>query len=539
MIYRVIVLIFTLLLYFPGIGSADHVGMEKARIVARNWLYHCVSAYGSWGGVQSPTILGEETLLHQNEVVGFNFLIYPKGNILVAARDDLPPVKLYSDTSTLSIHAENTQEIGIWIADEISQIGKAIDAFDTDSAAKADLSLQNPDVKAWTLFSNAARFDREYLRYAAGTESLSLGPLMTTTWTQEDPYNQQCPLDSKGCRTIVGCVATAASQIMKYWSHPKTGAGNISYVWNDGAASVTLGRVFSSSTYDWANMPNSLNSSNTAPQKDAVAKLCADVGVAFQMKYGCSNIGSAAPTSETPNVLKTYFRYMNTATWVTRSSYDSTSAWMKVFKNEVQNNRPSALRVNDLNSGGHAVVVDGYRDAPSETVHINMGWAGNYDGWYVPDSFITGTDKYTDTYYQGAAIGIQPDKTPEPVIKANGKDSSSVTESSTMPISINISLEAGDASGKPGDWWIVLSSPWGYYSWVYPTGWTPGIVMTGQSLLVDFSSLNILDGLLPVGDYTFYFGVEENPDGKLEPPFYYDFVTVHVVEEDTSLHPTK
>jgi len=83
------------------------------------------------------------------------------------------------------------------------------------------------------------------------TESLSLGPLISTTWAQGDPYNQQCPLDSNGCRTIVGCVATAASQIMKYWSHPKTGAGNISYLWYNGSTTVTLGREFSSSTYDW------------------------------------------------------------------------------------------------------------------------------------------------------------------------------------------------------------------------------------------------------------------------------------------------
>ncbi len=531
MFYRVIVLIFALLLYFPGIGSADHVGREKARIVAQNWLSHCISAYGSWGGIQSPAILGEETLMHENEVVGFNFLIDPKGNILVAARDDLPPVKLYSDTSTLSVHAENTQEIVTWIADEISQTGKAIDAHGADSAANMALLQQNPDVKAWTLFSNDTRFDREYLRYAAATESLSLGPLMTTTWAQGDPYNQQCPMDSNGCRTIVGCVATAASQIMKFWSHPKTGTGNISYLWNDGANPVTLSRVFSNSTYDWTNMSNSLDSTNTAAQKDAVAKLCADVGIAFQMEYGCN--GSSAATSDTPNVLKTYFRYKNTATWVNRSNYDSTSAWMQVFMNEVQNGRPSELRLRDPNSGGHAVVVDGYRDAPSEMVHINMGWGGSYDGWYVPDSFVTGSSNWTATTYQGAAIGIQPDKTPEPVIKANGKDSSSVTESSTSPISINLSLDAGDGSGKLDDWWIVVSTPWGYFSWVDPTGWTSGIVMTGQKPLTDISSLVIFNGQLPVGDYTFYFGVDENPDGRLDPPFYYDSVTVHVVDEDT------
>ncbi|MCX5883779.1 MAG: hypothetical protein NTU74_18885, partial [Deltaproteobacteria bacterium] len=175
----------------------------------------------------------------------------------------------------------------------------------------------------------------------------------------------------------------------------------------------------------------------------------------------------------------------------------------------------------------------GYRDAPSETVHINMGWGGSYDGWYVPDSFVTGSYNWTATTYQGAAIGLQPDKNPAPTIKANGIDATFVKESSTSPISINISLDAEEETGKMADWWIVLSSPWGYYSWVYPAGWTPGIITTGQIPLADISSLNIFDALLPVGDYTFYFGVDENPDGKLEPPFYYDSVTVHVVDEDT------
>ncbi|MCX5883002.1 MAG: C10 family peptidase, partial [Deltaproteobacteria bacterium] len=420
---------------------------------------------------------------------------------------------------------------------EISQIGKAIDAHGIDSDAMKVLLQQSPDVKAWALFSNATRFDREYLRYAAGTESLSLGPLMTTTWAQGDPQNQQCPLDSNGCRTIVGCVATAASQIMKFWSHPKTGAGNISYLWYNGSTTVTLGREFSSSTYDWANMPNSPDSSDTSTQKDAVSKLCADVGIAFQMDYGCKL--SSASTSDTPNVLKTYFRYKDTATWVSRSNYDNASAWMQVFKNEVQNGRPSALRVRDPNAGGHAIVVDGYRDAPSETVHINMGWGGSYDGWYVPDSFVTGSYNWTATTYQGAAIGIQPDKTPKPLIKANGKDIPSVTESSKLPISIDLSLDSGDKSGKLFDWWVILSSPWGYYSWVYPAGWTPGIIMTCQIPLADFSSLIVYNAQLPLGDYTFYFGVDENPNGKLDTPLYYHSVTVHVVNEDKSMNPNK
>ena len=84
------------------------------------------------------------------------------------------------------------------------------------------------------------------------------------------------------------------------------------------------------------------------------------------------------------------------------------SAWMQVFKAEVQAGRPSQLRIQDPRTGGHSVVVDGYRNSPSETVHINMGWSGSYDGWYTPDSFVTGSFNWTSTSYQGAAIGIQP-----------------------------------------------------------------------------------------------------------------------------------
>jgi len=179
------------------------------------------------------------------------------------------------------------------------------------------------------------------------------------------------------------------------------------------------------------------------------------------------------------------------------------------------------------------VVVDGYRDAPSEMLHINMGWGGSYDGWYVPDSFITGSSNWTATAYQGAAIGIQPDKTPEPVIKANGKDNSSVTASTNSPVSIDLSLEVGEELGKQDDWWVVMSSPSGYFSWIYPTGWVPGIITTGQIAMSDFSSYEIFDSLLSPGDYTFFFGVDENPDGNLDEPFFYDYVTVHVVDADT------
>ena len=405
MFTKVTLVVFAIVLALSGMGSAGEVSIEKARTVAQNFLQYTIQAYGPWAGTDSPSISNEEVVMYEDQVVGYNFLVDPKGHILVSSRDDLPPVKLYSDTSTLSIYAEETQEQVDWIAEETFDIGQAIDEhsmeLDTMDAS------QNPDVQAWALLGNSS-FGQEYESLAEEAEFLQYGPLLSTAWDQPDPYNRQCPLYFTGCRTLVGCVATAAAQIMKYWNYPATGTGSTSYSWWNGSYYQTLSRNFAASTYDWANMPNSISSSSSSTQINAVAKLSADVGIAFHMNYGCSaSGGSGANTSDAPMVFRTYFGYKSTVTWVDRSSYGSQSAWMQVFRTETANGRPSQLRLRDPARGGHSVVIDGYRSSP-EAIHLNMGWSGNYNGWYTPDSFTTGSFNWTQTYYQGAAIRIEP-----------------------------------------------------------------------------------------------------------------------------------
>ena len=71
----------------------------------------------------------------------------------------------------------------------------------------------------------------------AEPDSMSL-PL-TSRWGQGSPYNDQCPQLTPGAdeHTLVGCTATAISQVMNYWKWPKTGAGthtdetNYAYRW--------------------------------------------------------------------------------------------------------------------------------------------------------------------------------------------------------------------------------------------------------------------------------------------------------------------
>ena len=54
------------------------------------------------------------------------------------------------------------------------------------------------------------------------TKRNCVGPLLSTKWHQNSPFNAKCPNQSKA-----GCVAIAMAQIMKFHEHPKT------YNWNN------------------------------------------------------------------------------------------------------------------------------------------------------------------------------------------------------------------------------------------------------------------------------------------------------------------
>jgi hypothetical protein len=116
-----------------------------------------------------------------------------------------------------------------------------------------------------------------------------------------------------------------------------------------------------------------------------------------------------------------------------------------------------------------------------------------------------------------------------PDIKVNGQDGP-ITVSSSSTVLITIGLTAGIQTGTYADWWFVASTPFGLYSWVYPTGWTTGLVTALQFPLFGFSGLEMFNGILPVGDYVYYFGVDTTADNVLNSPLLYDWVEIHVIE---------
>ena len=112
---------------------------------------------------------------------------------------------------------------------------------------------------------------------------------------------------------------------------------------------------------------------------------------------------------------------------------------------------------------------------------------------------------------------------PSPVldIKANGSDGP-LTVSSSDQVSIVISLYPGDKAGQNADWWVgVIASfdpPLNWFTYVYPTGWQPGIKLCVQAPLGDLPSFEVLNMALPVGTYSFFLALD-NPDGMFAGPW--------------------
>ena len=238
----------------------------------------------------------------------------------------------------------------------------------------------------------------------------AVNPLVQTKWSQKPYYNDQCPYDnSANDRTVTGCVATAMAQIMKYWSYPEHGLGNHSYVPSSHPEYGTLYVDFSAVTYQWSNMPNSINSANSA-----VATLMYHCGVSVDMMYGISaapDYGSAAYIIDNggdracaETALKTYFGYKSSLHSVKKNDY-SDSQWVGVLKNELDNGRPM-LYGGFSSSGGHAFVCDGYNN--SNYFHFNWGWGGNYNDYFYINSLNPGSHTYSQN--QQALIGIEPNQ---------------------------------------------------------------------------------------------------------------------------------
>jgi len=106
-----------------------------------------------------------------------------------------------------------------------------------------------------------------------------------------------------------------------------------------------------------------------------------------------------------------------------------------------------------------------------------------------------------------------PGARPAPDIKANGQDGPIIVSSGT-PVSVAVTLDPGNWAGREADWWVAAYAPFSWYTYMYPSGWRPGIHACVQTPLFEIATpIEVLNRPLPKGQYIFYFAVDGNVDG--------------------------
>ncbi len=327
--------------------------------------------------------------------IGDMYLFTPvsgNGFVLVAADDCVRPVLAWSPTGTFPLD-NMPVHVRSWI-----------DGYQREVEAFAAIGFQSRKVAdEWDMYLNGRP-----------KTLTAVEPLVTTVWSQGNPFNTMCPYDeTDSAYSVVGCVATAMAQVMKYWNHPAVGWGSHgyfhgSYGW--------LSAQFDTTHYRWSMMPDTLTVLNSPEEISAVAELSYHAGVAVNMNYSPRSSGAYVssygyvdyPSAE--NALKTYFKY-NPMLYSVFKSEKTDHDWDSLMRREIDAARPVLYSGHD-SVGGHAFVLDGYDSLGM--FHVNWGWGGSYNGYYTIDSLspgaggIGGNATYTFNMNNCALIDVYP-----------------------------------------------------------------------------------------------------------------------------------
>ena len=379
---------------------ADKVPVKEAQKVATHfYLKHYTNHLQSTTGEDYTHVTATDIQFQSVEIIreAGHSIAYvfnrpgDNGYIAIAADDRAFPVLNYAFEGNFNPDAENLPEGLEWFWEGYSrQIVRAIEQ---------ELEPFDRTTRAWKTYSSS-EIKSQIKSQSPMTDSIA--------WGQGCYYNALCPADNNSSlcnRAPVGCVATAMGIVMKFHAYPKHGFGSETYNSNYGQLSANFGN----STYDWDNMPNSLDNHNVE-----VAKISYQAGVAVNMDYGPNGSGAIfghsyyTPTAET--ALKNHFGFPN-ANWHPKSNF-TTSNWANKLRENIDSLNPV------LYAGGvHAFVADGYQGSSNNYFHFNWGWGGMYNSYCYLDDIVpggtgTGGGQGNYTSNQQAIFDVAPPELP-------------------------------------------------------------------------------------------------------------------------------
>jgi hypothetical protein len=325
------------------------------------------------------------------------------GFVITSADDRVDPVIAFSPSGT-NLVQDASNPFWALISGDIAARERAAGVtasarLRTTKASITDNETPTSAQKRWaSLLEKAAAQKagtmlrgRKTTRLASSTVSdIRVDSFVQSAWNQDTHnglqngspcYNYYTP-NNYYC----GCVATAGAQLMRYWQWPTNSVTPLTKTCKVNGSNVN--KTMQGGIYNWASMPLVPADGVTEAQRQAIGKLTYDIGVAVQMNWGSG--GSSANTFALVPRLRNTFGYANAAAAVYQSGVYpySLAELKKVVIPNCDARSPMVMSISYVSGGftyGHAAIVDGYGFSGNDFfIHVNLGWSGYNDAWYIP-----------------------------------------------------------------------------------------------------------------------------------------------------------
>lgn len=242
----------------------------------------------------------------------------------------------------------------------------------------ADIDIKNLESK---IYISGLPETRGQQVTPGGTWMSQIGPLTSTKWNQDSPYNHFADFSPANLSDYfgssyknhypAGCVVIAIAQACTLLK-PNTGLSNFN--WTDASTvSFNVNDTISSASLQVSRLVN------------AIAR---GSGTTYSEK------GGSTSTEKARNFIKSWGLYMNNATSCTFQNIKSTLDALRLVY-VTSDSRSVISSRSYVSSGRHAWLIDGYqirqRTLSTRQIlkqnnvycHCNFGWGGNSTGWYL------------------------------------------------------------------------------------------------------------------------------------------------------------
>ncbi|MBE6300498.1 MAG: hypothetical protein E7085_01395 [Parabacteroides distasonis] len=358
-------------------------------------------------------------ILQEKDTCYYIVQFEPEGWALISADDRVQPLIGYSDKGLFQ--KEEAPEAALFWLEKRT---KEIQVIKSLKGLKRDLNWEVKSLRS-------------------DTKSEAIAPLIKVNWNQTGVYAKYCPIDNKGKKTVVGCVAVAMAQMMSVYQYPKGPKGNAVYWMKSNAENAIYITLKNEKPYDWEKIMSG------ADNKDEVARLLYHCGVAVRMKYGTESSSASLDDVKAALIHNFSYKYNSLRFYVYRihseqlfSNKDNTYSfleeeWYNIILAELKQGRPIIYGLGFLS---HAVNVDGFDGI--NAFHLNYGWGGVSNGYYTLDEMRKvkkptkdeGWGEYIDEdYYICMVTGCIP-------VGQSSTDIESVAQSLETPLQVVGSL---------------------------------------------------------------------------------------------------